>query len=486
MIASTGTDQMALSSGQTSDIIWTVHVEVRLSTQSKRRVDIIKDLVKNYILSSYESISLPSTLHGWESDPSLASSVEHIAVSESSCPSTCLPLHQVSLQVHTYQPSETDTVEEYANGSAGRDEGGEDILAASVCELPCRTWEGLWDGLIYTDNIKLKLLDYIHATLVLSDANVDFNLVSWNRVVLLHGPPGTGKTSLCRALAQKLSIRLSHRYSQSRLLEINSHSLFSRWFSESGKLVQRLFSSIMEMVEDEDCFVVVLIDEVESLTAARAGAMAGTEPSDGLRVVNALLTQLDKLKHKKNVLVMSTSNLAKAIDSAFVDRADIIQYIDLPSREAIYEILRSALWEFVSKGIVQETPVPALNEALYYEKTSRFAPSLPSAHTTPTSAPDQHQQKEALGRSLLALSDKCREQRLSGRALRRLPVLALARYIGTGVSKSVVHAPNGTGTGTAGGGKQGAGAGFQTSIELWLDAMEKVVLDRAAEHGRLG
>ena len=61
--------------------------------------------------------------------------------------------------------------------------------------------------------------------------------------------------------------------------------------------------------------------------------MAGTEPSDGLRVsphlanqnfmligrtydtqvVNALLTQLDKLKHKKNVLVMATSNLPQAI-----------------------------------------------------------------------------------------------------------------------------------------------------------------------------
>lgn len=49
------------------------------------------------------------------------------------------------------------------------------------------------------------------------------------------------------------------RYPHSKLLEINSHSLFSRWFSESGKLVQRLFSNIMELVEDDDTFVVVLI-----------------------------------------------------------------------------------------------------------------------------------------------------------------------------------------------------------------------------------
>lgn len=42
------------------------------------------------------------------------------------------------------------------------------------------------------------------------------------------------------------------------------------------------------------------------------------------------------------------------VDSAFVDRADIVQYVDLPPREAIYEILRGCLAELVKKGIVAD------------------------------------------------------------------------------------------------------------------------------------
>ncbi len=117
-----------------------------------------------------------------------------------------------------------------------------------------------------------------------------------------------------------------------------------------------------------------LPDEVESLTSARANAVAGNEPSDAIRSVNALLTQLDKLKYCKNVLIMSTSNLASAIgnlklvlireksrlselfqltDSAFIDRADIVQYVGLPPQDAIYWIIRSCLNELMRANIIK-------------------------------------------------------------------------------------------------------------------------------------
>ncbi|KAF8897281.1 P-loop containing nucleoside triphosphate hydrolase protein [Infundibulicybe gibba] len=457
---------------------WIVHIEVRLQSKASARFETIRNLVDSY-LHSYDRIGLPSTLDGWQDVPQLASAVDQIVASESSCPFQSLPIHEMALQIHVYQPTESDSFEEFSNSSGARDDD-DDTMAASVCELPNRGWDSLWDSLIYADNIKMKLLDYIHATLILSDANVNANLVSWNRVVLLHGPPGTGKTSLCRALAQKLSIRLSHRYTHARLLEVNSHSLFSRWFSESGKLVQRLFNSITDLADEDDAFLVVLIDEVESLTAARAGAMAGTEPSDGLRVVNALLTQLDKLKHRKNVLIMSTSNLVKAIDTAFIDRADIVQYVDLPSREAVYQILRTCLCEMVGKGIIAATNVPTLKEAQLHEITARSGP--PSTSPIQTQTPQD--KSKAIALRLLSLAGQCRVQGMSGRALRRLPVLALARYIGIGTRPTLTKGS--TNPGMPKSSKQNDKMGVVAAdVDIWLEGMEKVIKDQCGELEKL-
>lgn len=68
--------------------------------------------------------------------------------------------------------------------------------------------------------------------MIFSQHKVDTNVICWNRVILLYGPPGTGKTSLCKALAQKLSIRLKSNYQLTEFIEVNSHSLFSKYYSE--------------------------------------------------------------------------------------------------------------------------------------------------------------------------------------------------------------------------------------------------------------
>ncbi|GBG32960.1 26S proteasome regulatory subunit 4 [Hondaea fermentalgiana] len=275
------------------------------------------------------------------------------------------------------------------------DETTEDDPTSTVFthwELPAQQFHGLWESLEYEAGIKPHLLEFASTSLLFSSRQVDHNLISWNHVVLLHGPPGTGKTSLCQAMAQKLSVRLSSTFARAELLEVNSHSLFSKWFSESGKLVSKLFSYIHELAEDEETLVCILIDEVESLAAARSASMNGSEPSDSIRVVNSLLTQLDRLKSRKNVIVLTTSNITEAIDVAFVDRADIRQYIGLPVESVRRSILRSCIVELQRAGVVAQDELSAEAES--------------------------------------ALDDCARATHgLSGRGLRKLPFQAHARFI---------------------------------------------------------
>ena len=79
------------------------------------------------------------------------------------------------------------------------------------------------------------------------------------------------------------------------------------------------------------------------------------EPSDGLRVVNALLTQIDQLKNHSNVLVLATSNLRNSIDDAFLDRADVSYEVGLPTPCTAYDILFSCIMELKAKGIISKS-----------------------------------------------------------------------------------------------------------------------------------
>eukprot|EP00514_Thraustochytrium_sp_LLF1b_P012592 CAMPEP_0184546596 /NCGR_PEP_ID=MMETSP0199_2-20130426/5048_1 /TAXON_ID=1112570 /ORGANISM="Thraustochytrium sp., Strain LLF1b" /LENGTH=394 /DNA_ID=CAMNT_0026941015 /DNA_START=78 /DNA_END=1258 /DNA_ORIENTATION=- len=359
-----------------------VHVEVRMAAASAAKREEVRERVLDWFAVKQE---LKPGRHGGQDLNGLDPDVKEIVVDVAE---PCAAW-EANLIIHVFK----------INDQGSYDESTEDDPTSTVFthwELPAKEFDGLWENLLFEVEVKEHLLEFATTSLLFSANCVNPNIISWNHVVLLHGPPGTGKTSLCQALAQKLSIRLDHSFARTELLEVNSHSLFSKWFSESGKLVSKLFSYVHELAEDANTLVCILIDEVESLAAARSAAVSGSEPSDSIRVVNALLTQLDRLKTRKNVIILTTSNITEAIDLAFVDRADIRQYIGLPNEKVRALILKGCIEELATVDIIQK---PGLSDALDTEEM-------------------------ALLEECIALTEG-----LSGRALRKLPFQAHARFV---------------------------------------------------------
>lgn len=260
-------------------------------------------------------------------------------------------LSKALLHVHCFVLNDEEAVLEELEPM---NDGDDFIPACENLTLPHKTLDGLWESLIFDDSIKSSLLQYAQSALLFSDCKVSTHIVQWNRLLLLEGPPGTGKTSLCRALSHTLAMRLSHRYPRVQLLELQSHSLFSKWFSTSGKLISRLFDMIRDMVQDDpSTLVCVLLDEVESLAATRSDL--GGDPADSMRAVNALLVSLDKLQAFSNVLLLATTNMTQKVDAAFCDRADLQLYIGNPNHKARIGILQSCLEELQRVGLVAAT-----------------------------------------------------------------------------------------------------------------------------------
>lgn len=356
----------------------------------------------------------------------LAAHVESIRLSDMStqCPKVAqgLDLAACDLRVHAFVLCREGEMAE-------KSEEDDATTNSTQWMLPAAEFEGLWENLVYDEDMKSQVLAYTESALHFADLSVDPHVIGWNRVVLFHGPPGTGKTSLAKAAAHKLAIRLGDRFDQGMLIEINAHSLFSKWFSESGKLVMRMFDGIRELLEDGRVFVVVLIDEVESLTAARTSSMSGADPSDAIRVVNALLTQLDAIKRHPNVLVVATSNITGAIDLAFIDRADLKLHFGPPGLAARYRILASCVAELQRTGVVAgERKGPYGDGVVASSGAGGAGGSAELIHFRTLELSGFA--CNAGTRHSIALLDTARAcEGLSGRTLRKLPFLAHAFYL---------------------------------------------------------
>jgi transitional endoplasmic reticulum ATPase len=148
---------------------------------------------------------------------------------------------------------------------------------------------------------------------------------SMPRGILLHGPSGTGKTLLAKAVATQ---------SEANFVSVRGPELLSKWVGESERGIREIFKRARQSAP-----CVVFFDEIDSIAPIRG---AGGETAVTERVVSQLLTELDGMENMHGVIVLAATNRADMIDPALLrpGRFDKIIQIPLPDKESRKSILK--------------------------------------------------------------------------------------------------------------------------------------------------
>jgi len=142
--------------------------------------------------------------------------------------------------------------------------------------------------------------------------------------ILLHGPPGCGKTLLAMAVATE---------SQANFISIRGPEVFSKWVGESEKAIREIFRKARMAAPS-----IIFFDEFDSLVPSRG---MGGDSRVTERVISQLLTEIDGLLTLQNVLVIAATNRPDLIDPAVLrpGRFDRRVYVPPPDEAARLKIL---------------------------------------------------------------------------------------------------------------------------------------------------
>src|SRR5689334_617295 len=198
-----------------------------------------------------------------------------------------------------------------------------EVMPSAMREVYLESPDIPWTSIGGLEEVKRELQEAVEWPLRYPDLYTKLGH-SMPKGLLMHGPSGTGKTLLAKAVATE---------SEANFISVRGPELLSKWVGESERGIREIFRRARQAAP-----CVVFFDEIDSIAPTRG---MGGDSMVTERVVSQLLTELDGIQALSGVVVLAATNRADMIDPALLRPGilDKIVFVPMPDKAARHRIL---------------------------------------------------------------------------------------------------------------------------------------------------